>query len=111
MVCVGTDIKLKVFNENFTKLTSILSTEESLTHTFVKEDVISLEEEGKVLQRVEQTEAAAIILRQIHKSLEAHSTEKFDAMMSIMEQYGDTSCLDLISEMKKELLQGITGIT
>ena len=111
MICLGADIKLKVFNENYAKLASVLPTEKSLTHHLVEEDIINTEEEEKVLQTFEQTEAAAIILRKIYKSLEAYnSSEKFDALMSIMEQYGGTSCLDLISEMKQELLQSATGM-
>ena len=111
MICLGADIKLKVFNENYAKLASVLPTEKSLTHHLVEEDIINPEEEEKVLQTFEQTEAAAIILRKIYKSLEAYnSSEKFDALMSIMEQYGGTSCLDLISEMKQELLQSATGM-
>ena len=110
MICLGADIKLKVFNENYAKLASVLPTEKSLTHHLVEEDIINPEEEEKVLQTFEQTEAAAIILRKIYKSLEAYnSSEKFDALMSIMEQYGGTSCLDLISEMKQELLQSAIG--
>ena len=109
MICLGADIKLKVFNENYAKLASILPTEKRLTYHLVKEDIINLEEEEKVLQTSEETEAAAIILGKIHKSLEAYSSKKFDALMSIMEQYGGTSCLDLISEMKQELLQSTTG--
>ena len=111
MICLGADIKLKVFNENYAKLASVLPTEKSLTHHLVEEDIINPEEEEKVLQTFEQTEAATIILRKIYKSLEAYnSSEKFDALMSIMEQYGGTSCLDLISEMKQELLQSATGM-
>ena len=110
MICLGADIKLKVFNENYAKLASVLFTEKSLTYHLVEEDIINPEEEEKVLQTFEQTEAAAIILRKIYKSLEAYnSSEKFDALMSIMEQYGGASCLDLISEMKQELLQSATG--
>ena len=110
MICLGANIKLKVFNENYAKLASVLPTEKSLTHHLVEEDIINPEEEEKVLQTFEQTEAAAIILRKIYKSLEAYnSSEKFDALMSIMEQYGGSSCLDLISEMKQELLQSATG--
>ena len=108
MICLGADIKLKVFNENYAKLAIALPIEKSLTH-LVKKDIISLEEEEKVLQTFNQTEAAGIVLRKIHESLEVHSTEKFDALMSFMEQYGDTSCLDLISEMKQELLQSTAG--
>ena len=107
---LGADVKLKVLNENYAKLASVLLTEKSLTYHLVKEDIINLEEEKEVLQTFKQTEAAAIVLRKIHKSLEAYdSTEKFDALMSIMEQYGGTSCLDLINEMKQELLQSTTG--
>ena len=108
ILLVGADIKLKIFNENYAKLASVLPTEKSLTHHLVEEDIINPEEE-KVLQTFEQTEAAAIILRKIHKSLELYSGEKFDALMSIMEQYGDTSCLDLINEMKQGILQSTTG--
>ena len=109
ILLVGADIKLKIFNENYAKLASVLPTEKSLTHHLVEEDIINPEEEEKVLQTFEQTEAASIILRKIHKSLELYSGEKFDALMSIMEQYGDTSCLDLISEMKRGILQSTTG--
>ena len=108
MICLGAEVKLKVFNENFTKLASVLPTK-SLTNHLLKENIINIEEEERTLRTTEQTQVAAIILRKIHKSLKAHSTEKFDALMSIMEQYGDASCLDLITEMRLDLLQSTTG--
>ena len=108
MICLGADIKLKVFNENYAKLASVMPTK-NLTNHLVKENIISVEEEEKTLQTIEQTRAAAIVLRKIHKSLKAHSTEKFDALMTIMEQYGDASCLNLITEMRQDLLRSTTS--
>ena len=108
LIYLVAEIKLKVFNENYAKLAIALPIKKSLTH-LVKKDIISLEEEENVLQTFDQTEAAGIVLRKICESLKAHSNEKFDALMSIMEQYDDTLCLDLISEMKQELLQSTTG--
>ena len=83
--CLGADIKLKVFTENYTKLASVLPTK-NLANYLVKEKIISIEEDS-ILQTTEQKQAAIIVLTKIHDFLEAYSTEKFDALISIMEQY------------------------
>ena len=102
MFVLGADIKLKVFTENYTKLTSVLPTK-SLTNHLVKENVINIEDEEKILRAVGQSRATSIVLRKIRNSLEAQSTESFDTLMSIMEQYGDPLCIKLVSEMRQNL--------
>ena len=101
-------MKLKVFTENYTELASVLPTE-SLTNHLVKESIINVEEQKEILQTIGQSGAAVIVLRKIRSSLEEYSTEKFDALISVMGQYGDTSCLSLVSKMRRELLQSTTG--
>ena len=100
-------MKLKVFTENYTKLASVLPTKNLANH-LVKEKIINIEEES-ILQTTEQKQAAIIVLTKIRNSLGTYSTEKFDALISIMEQYGDTSCLDVISEIRQDLLQNTSG--
>ena len=80
----------------------------NLANHLVKEKIINIEEES-ILLTTEEKQAAIVVLTKIYDSLETHSTEKFDALISIMEQYGDTSCLDVISKMRQDLLQNTTG--
>ena len=104
LALLGADIKLTVFNKKYNKLASVLPIK-SLTSHLAKENIINSEEEEKILRTISQTRAASIVLRKIRKSLRASSTENFDALMSIMEQNGDTSCLKLVSEMRQDLAE------
>ena len=81
----------------------------NLTSYFVKENVISHPEEKTIQQVVGQSRAVSMVLRKIRHSLDTHSTESFDALMSIMEQYGDTSSVQLVKEMRQDLSQSETG--
>ena len=107
-VCTEADIKLQVFTEYYAKLANILPIR-SLTHYFVKDKVISSDEEKTILQKATQSEGARTLLRKIGGSLEAHLTTSFNKLLSIMEQHGDISCVDLINEMKQDLPQDTTG--
>ena len=102
------DIKLQIFYQHYNKLASVLPIK-SLTSYFVKENVISHKEEKTIQRMVGQSQAVFIVLEKIHHSLETHSTESFDALMSIMEQHGDTSSVQLVKEMRQDLSQSETG--
>ena len=101
-----TNIKLRVFTQNYAKLMDILPVK-SLTPYFIKEKLINFDEEEIILQKASQPEAAGIVLRKIGHSLETNSTS-FDILLSIMEQYGGTSCVELVNEMRQHL-QDTTG--
>ena len=98
------DRKLEVFNQHYNKLASVLPIK-SLASYFVKENIISHGEEKTIQQAVGQSQAVSMVLRRIRHSLDTHSTKSFDALMSIMEQHGDTSSVKLIKEMRQDLSQ------
>lgn len=75
----------------------------------MKENIINLEDEEKILRTIGQSRAASIVLRKIRTALQAYSTESFDALLSIMEQHGGPSCMELVSEMRQDLLCSTTG--
>ena len=60
----------------------------TLTHHFVKDEIISFDEEEMIIQTAGRSEAAGIVLRKIGGSLKAHLTTSFDKLLSIMEQHG-----------------------
>ena len=105
---IDVDIKMQVFTKYYAKLVNILPIG-SLTHYFVKDKVISSDEEKTILQAATQSEGARILLRKISGSLESHLTTSFNKLLSIMEQHGDISCVDLINEMRQDLQQDTTG--
>ena len=81
----------------------------SLTSYFVKENVISHIEEETIQRAIGQSRAVSMVLRRIRHSLDTHSTKSFDALMSIMEQHGDTSSVELVKEIRQGLSQSETG--
>ena len=102
------DIKLKIFTENYARLTRVLPIK-NLTSYLVKENIINFEEEKIIHRTVGQSRAASFVLRKISHSLKAHMTEEFDTLLSIMEQHGGISCVELVNEMRQHLPQETTG--
>ena len=97
-----------MFNENFDRLVKVLPIK-SLTPHFVKDEIISFDEEETIMQTIGRSEAARTVLRKIGSSLEAHLTTSFDKLLSIMEQYGGAPCIELVNEMRQDLPQDITS--
>ena len=104
---VGVKVKLEIFTKNYARLVDVLPIK-SLTHHFVKDEIISFDEEEVILQTLTRSEAAGMVLRKIGSSLKANLTISFDKLLSIMEQRGDTSCQELVSDMKQDLPKDIT---
>ena len=97
-----------MFTKNYDRLVKVLPIK-SLTLHFVKDEIISFDEEETVTKTVDRSEAACMVLRKIGSSLEAHLTTSFDKLLSIMEQYGGAPCIELVNEMRRDLPQDITG--
>ena len=108
MYTVGASIKLEVFTKNYARLVDVLPIM-SLTHHFVKDEIISFEEEETIMQTPGRSEAAGMVLRKIGGSLKASLTRSFDKLLAIMEQYGGAPCMELVNEMRQDLPQDITG--
>ena len=104
---VGVKVKLEIFTKNYARLVDVLPIK-SLTHHFVKDEIISFDEEEVILQTLTRSEAAGMVLRKIGSSLKANLTISFDKLLSIMEQRGGTSCQELVSDMKQDLPKEIT---
>ena len=105
---LGADVKLQIFTKNYARLVDVLPIK-SLTHHFIKEEIINFDEEEAIMQTAGQSEAARIVLRKIGVSLKAHLTTSFDKLLSIMERYGGVSCVELVNEMRQHLPQNTTG--
>ena len=105
---VGACMKLEVFTKSYARLVDVLPIK-SLTPHFVNDEIISFDEEEIIMQTVGRAEAAGIVLRKIGRSLKAHLTTSFDKLLSIMEQYGGVSCMELVNKMRQDLPQDITG--
>ena len=104
---VGVKVKLEIFTKNYARLVDVLPIK-SLIHHFVKDEIISFDEEEVILQTPARSEAAGMVLRKIGGSLKANLTISFDKLLSIMEQHGGTSCQELVSDMKQDLPKEIT---
>ena len=103
-------MKLQVFTRNYARLVDILPIK-NLTHHFVNHEIINFDEEENILQAADQSrsQAARMVLRKIGGSLKAHLTTSFDMLLSIMEQHGGISCMELANEMRQHLPQDTTG--
>ena len=108
MYTVGASIKLEVFTKNYARLVDVLPIM-SLTRHFVKDEIISFDEEETIMQTAGRSEAAGMVLRKIGGSLTADLTRSFDKLLSIMEQYGGAPCMELVNKMRQDLPQDITG--
>ena len=104
---VGAKAKLAAFTKNYARLVDVLPVK-SLTHHFIKDNVISLDELKIILQTPSRSEAAGMVLRKIGGSLKANLTTSFDKLLSIMEQHGSISCLELASDIRQDLLKETT---
>ena len=97
-----------MFTKNYARLVDLLPIK-SLTHHFVKNEIISFDDEEVILQTAGQSEAAGIVLRKIGVSLKSQLTRSFDKLLDIMEQHGGTSCVELVNEIRQDLPQDISG--
>ena len=105
---VEASIKLKVFTKNYARLVKVLPIKSLIQH-FVRDEIISFDEEEVIIKTPGQSEAAAMVLRKIAGALKADLTSSFDKLLSIMEQYGGAPCMELVNEMRQDLPQDITG--
>ena len=108
ILCCLHAVAKEVFTKNYARLLNVLPIK-SLTCHFVKDEIITYDEADTIMQTVGRSEAARIVLTKIGSSLEAHLKTSFDKLLSIMEQHGGASCMELVSEMRQDLLQDITG--
>ena len=99
---------MQVFTKYYAKLVEVLPIK-SLSHHFVKDEIITFDEEEDILQTTTRSEAASKVLRKIGHSLTAHLTASFDMLLSILEHHGDVSCTELVSEIKQDLPHDTIG--
>ena len=99
---------MQVFTKYYAKLVEVLPIK-SLSHHFVKDEIITFDEEEDILQTTTHNEAASKVLRKIGHSLTAHLTASFDMLLSILEHHGDVSCTELVSEIKQDLPHDTIG--
>ena len=97
-----------MFTKYYAKLVNVLPIK-TLTHHFVKDEIISFDEEEMIIQTAGRCQAAGIVLRKIGGSLKADLTTSFDKLLSIMEQHGGASCAELVNEIRQAIPQDLTG--
>ena len=95
--------KLEVFTDYYSKLMSVLPIK-TLTSHLVTKRIISFEEEEEITQAPLQSQSTRLVLKKITSSLQAGLVYNFDELLLIMEQYGNLSCIELVSEMRQKLL-------
>ena len=76
----------------------------TLTSHLVSKKIISFDEEEEIIQASLQSHSARLVLKKIASSLQAGFVCNFDELLLIMEQYGNLSCVELVSEMRQKLL-------
>ena len=95
--------KLEVFTDYYSKLMSVLPIK-TLTSHLVTKRIISFEEEEEITQAPSQSQSTRLVLKKIASSLQAGLVCNFDELLLIMEQYGNLSCTELVSELRQKLL-------
>ena len=95
--------KLEIFTDYYSKLMSVLPIK-TLTSHLVTKRIISFDEEEEIIQAPLRSQSTRLLLKKIASSLQAGFVCNFDALLLIMEQYGNLCCVELVSEMRQKLL-------
>ena len=94
---------MEVFQDCYDKLMSVLPIK-TLTSHLVTKKIISFDEEEEIIQAPLRSQSTRLLLKKIASSLQAGFVCNFDELLLIMEQYGNLCCVELVSEMRRKLL-------
>ena len=95
--------ELKLFTSFYGRLTTVLSVS-TLSHYLVSARILTTNEEEKLDKIDSSTDKAAFVLRKIAAHLQGGVTESFYSLLSLIENHGDISSIELVSEIKSGIL-------
>ena len=75
-----------------------------LCHHLVTKKVITTSEVEEIHALPTSSRKAVHILRKISASLEAGQTDTFNVFLSVVEEHGNVDSIQLVSDMKKEIV-------
>ena len=96
-----------MFTKYYSKLSEVVPFKE-WSHHLVSARIIT-NEDNRIIQNTVQlpSQIASRVLDGIHQSLKLGMTDMFDKLLSIMEQYGNMSCVELANQIKGKQSTGM----
>jgi len=98
----------EVFIKFYGKLQSVLSVDTLPPYLF-GENLLNINEVKELSTIPTRTRKAVYVLRKILSSLQAGQTQSFYMFLSILEEHGNASSLEVVSEMKFEIIESFKG--
>ena len=97
----------ELFTYFYARLATVLSVS-SLSHHLVSARILTTNEEEQLDAIDNSTDKATFVLRKIAAHLEGGFTESFHSLLSLIENHGDISSIQLVSEIKSGIIS-LTG--
>ena len=97
----------ELFTYFYVRLATVLSVS-SLSHHLVSARILTTNEEEQLDAIDNSTDKATFVLRKIAAHLEGGFTESFHSLLSLIENHGDISSIQLVSEIKSGIIS-LTG--
>ena len=91
-----------MFNEYYSKLINILPAN-NLSHYFVSDKIITLEDYDKIIRSSTPQEAAKVLLDKVSLQLQSGNSTIFNKMLLIMDHHGVASAKELSQEIRSKL--------
>ena len=92
----------KLFSDYYSKLVDILPAND-LSHYFVSDKIITLEDYDKIIRSPIPQEAAKILLDKMLFQLQSDNSTIFNKMLLIMDHHGVATAKELSQEIRSEL--------
>ena len=92
----------KLFNDYYSKLVDIVPATD-LSHYFVSDKIITLEDYDKIIRSLTPQEAAKILLDKISLQLQNGNSTLFNKMLLIMDHHGVATAKELSQEIRSKL--------
>ena len=108
---IGADRKLEVFTKYYAKLSEVVPFKE-WSHHFVSAGIIT-NEDNRIIQNTVQlpSQISSRVLDRVYQSLKlGMMTDMFDKLLSIMEQHGNTSCVELANQIRGRPSSGTISV-
>ena len=91
-----------MFNEYYSKLIDILPATD-LSHYFVSDKIITLEDYDKIIRSTTPQEAAKVLLDKVSLQLQSGNSTIFNKMLLIMDHHGFVTAKELSQEIRSKL--------
>ena len=92
-----------MFNEYYSKLIDILPATD-LSHYFVSDKIITLEDYDKIIRSTTPQEAAKVLLDKVSLQLQSGNSTIFNKMLLIMDHHNVDTAKELSQEIRSKLL-------